>query len=790
MTELFCYYFIGIFDGKIGRRNKMARKLGLITIMGILILVSCLLLHQEVSAGERPYSKENEIIVSYRSNTTLERIEEIASHENAEVVYRSAFADFVTLRFDHRKMDMWKLIGGLESYGEIEFAEPNGIAYVFWTPNDPYFEYQWHFDNTHLNMEQAWDIERGGNSSIIVGILDTGVAYQTNLIPSYEQGEVSSSDGYYHISPDLMSTNFVEGYDFINSDTLPNDEHGHGTHCTGTVAQSTNNAKGVAGMAFNASIMPVRVLDEEGSGTCDKIADGISFAYQNGADVISMSLGGGPGDSVGYGVVHQAIINANNFGTVVIAAAGNSAVGQLSYPAAYEECIAVGATDIDDNLAPYSQWGDGIDVVAPGGDLYDTIPGTTYAAGVLQSTYWFLNEGGQLASVDSFGYTFLQGTSMATPHVAGLAALVISHGITGQSAVKQAIYTTCTDLGTPGYDLYFGHGLINPSLALGAEVLFTSMPILQNPYAQQFIDIWVVPKKPIYNDIPDTCRVTLDGTDTYLDFEKVAEQTYRTDFYFEQSGTATIYVTARDETTMTKGTISRQFSVTAITGDDGGIAESIDGIFSLSIPSHGSGTISWVVITDEQCQAGGDEYLALSRAYRCGPEGNTIATPSVIRIAFDTGLLSEYEAEDIGVYRVQGEEVTYIPTRIDEQHGYGFATISEFGSYVLLYAQGSGKSKPLDVNQLSISCYPNPVTSRFAYSYNVPSSATVDIALYDATGRRVKLIERNAFRTFGLHTGVCDLTGESLGAGVYFLRIGATMNTKTIENTKKVILLR
>ncbi len=769
----------------------MPYKLVLTVSMGVLLLVGCFVPQHGLHAGERAFFKENEIIISYQSNVKIGRIEEIAKFENSEIVYRSFFSNFLTIQFDHKQMDMWRLIERLESYPEVSFAEPNGIAYLFWTPNDPYFQYQWNFDNSHINMELAWDIERGGSSSVIVGILDTGVAFETYQIPSHEVDSVDSDDGYYYRSPDLATTNFVQGYDAINTDGHPNDMHGHGTHCAGTVAQSTNNAKGVAGMAFNVSIMPVRVLNSSGSGSCDQIADGINYAYQNGADVISMSLGGPPGDSTGFGVVHQAIIDARNAGTVVVAATGNSGDGELSYPAGFPECIAVGATDIDNTLAPYSQWGDNIDVVAPGGDLYDTIPGTGYAAGVLQSTYWFMNDGyGQLASVDSFGYTFLQGTSMATPHVAGLAALLISHGITGPSQIEQAITSTCTDLGSAGYDLYFGHGLINPPAALGAELLFSSMPIIQNPYAQQFIDIWVVPEKPIYNDMPDTCRVSLSGSDTYLSFEKVAEQTYRTDFYFDESGTATIYVTARDDTTMTKGTITRQFSVTVITGKDGGIAESIDGIFALSIPSHNYGATYWIVIADIEFTADNAPYIPLTRAYQCGPEGAKIAVPSVIQMAFNKSIFEEYKLEDIGIYRKLGEDLVYVETRIDAERGLASASISEFGTYVLVCWPGKGNSSSIDEQLLSVSCYPNPARDVFNFDYTIPSTAIIDIELYDATGRRIKTLERKSVRTFGLHTGVCDLKADKLSCGIYFLRITAKTDASKIEESKKIILLR
>ncbi|MCK4576565.1 S8 family serine peptidase, partial [candidate division WOR-3 bacterium] len=509
----------------------------------------------------------------------------------------------------------------------------------------------------------------------------------------------------------------------------PNDQNGHGTHVCGTIAQSTNNAKGVAGMAFNVSIMPVRVLDYQGSGECDIIADGIHYAYQNGANVLSMSLGGLPGDSSGFGTVHQAIIAATNAGAVVVAAAGNADSNLLSYPAGFEECIAVGATDIDNNLAPYSQWGNGIDIVAPGGDIYDTIPGTGYPATILQSTYYHINDGYYLATVDSFCYMFLQGTSMAAPHVSALAALLISHGITTPSAIKSAIYSTATDLGTSGYDTYFGHGLINPPLALGAELLFTSMPILQNPYNQQYIDIWIVSQRPLINDLPDTCRITLAGETHYHNFQKVDEQTYRTDFLFDTSGTASIYVTARD-TSGTKGTYTRNFTVTKVIGSSGGFAESEDENFRLTIPDCTDGRTYWIVIVEEKKEFSSSSYIPISKIYKCGPQGERISVTSIVRFSFDKKILEENNAVDIGIYKENGEEFEYVDTDIDIINGNAYASVQEFGSYVLILLPGNGKSSVLNTNKLVLDCYPIPTSRKLFYNYAVPFASFIDIAIY------------------------------------------------------------
>lgn len=162
----------------------------------------------------------------------------------------------------------------------VEYAEPNRIAHALMVPNDHYYPLQWHLDNGvygGINVEDAWDISTG--SGVIVAIIDTGIAYE--------------DCGLYKQAPDLASTCFVPGYDFVNDDNQPSDDNSHGTHVAGTVAQSTNNnGVGVAGVAFDACIMPVKVLGSDGSGSYADIADGIRFAADNDAKVISMSLGG------------------------------------------------------------------------------------------------------------------------------------------------------------------------------------------------------------------------------------------------------------------------------------------------------------------------------------------------------------------------------------------------------------------------------------------------------------------------------------------------------------------
>lgn len=382
-----------------------------------------------------------EILVKFKDVVTNKQIGLINSMYSTSVLYTSPYAGFKRIRipFDTTVPEM------VELYAEnslVEYAEPNYIAYAYWAPNDPLYSYQWHFDQ--INMESAWNQQQGGDPGIIVAVLDSGVAYQDY--------------GPYQQAPDLAGTNFVPGYDFVNNDSHPNDDNGHGTHVTGTIAQTTNNSLGVAGIAFNSSIMPVKVLGAGGSGTYQQIADGVYYAVDNGAMVINCSLGGSSSSSTMYNAVRYAYDN----GVVFVAATGNDN-GPIGYPARYDECIAVGATRYDKARAPYSNYGTGMELMAPGGDTSVDQNSDGYVDGVLQQTF----SGGVFIN---WAYWFWQGTSMATPHVTGLVALILSGGTSGIENIRDLLHSTAEDLGAPGYDTVYGYGLIDAA-AVFAVVL-------------------------------------------------------------------------------------------------------------------------------------------------------------------------------------------------------------------------------------------------------------------------------------------------------------------------------
>ncbi len=265
---------------------------------------------------------------------------------------------------------------------ETEFIEPNYVYSAFDVPNDPEYSQQWNLRS--INVESAWDETKG--SGITVAVIDTGISQV----------------------PDLKDTKFVKGYDFVNDRIEAFDDAGHGTHVAGTIAQSTNNNYGVAGIAYEASLMPLKVLSAQGGGTVADIAEAIRYAADNDADVINMSLGG-PGESK---LMEEAIDYAHNKGVFLVAAAGNSNQNAASYPARYPHVIGVAALDSANVKAPYSNFGAGVDISAPGG---------SEAGKILQET--IDPQTGQATFSD------YQGTSMAAPHVAGVAALVKASGI-------------------------------------------------------------------------------------------------------------------------------------------------------------------------------------------------------------------------------------------------------------------------------------------------------------------------------------------------------------------------
>jgi serine protease len=397
-----------------------------------------------------------EFIVKFKPGVGKGKIDEINSKHGAFVKYTSSYGKFKRIGIPKHKT-VPEMVEIYSKNPNVEYAEPNQIVRALKFPNDRYYRFQWHLDipkykekpewhgenGGGINIEPAWKISTGTN--VIVAILDTGVAYE-----NYQ--------GYVR-APDLAETCFVQGKDFVNNDDHPNDDHSHGTHVAGTVAQSTNNRIGVAGVAFGACIMPVKVLGANGEGTNVGVADGIYYAANNSAQVISMSLGG-PDQSE---TIEEALAYAYGKGVTIVAASGNGGPnGPPSYPAAYDDyVIAVGATRYDEAVSDYSTTGDYVDIAAPGGDLTIDQNGDSYGDGVLQNTF-----DPDTKDPKDFGYWFFQGTSMATPHVSGVAALLIAKGVTGPDNVREALEKTAEDKGDFGLDPEYGWGIVDAYAAV------------------------------------------------------------------------------------------------------------------------------------------------------------------------------------------------------------------------------------------------------------------------------------------------------------------------------------
>ncbi len=315
-----------------------------------------------------------------------------------------------------------------------------------WKPNDPRYGEQWNFQV--VKAEEAWEITKG--KGVTVAVIDTGVAYADS-----RKGKIAR---------DFKETKFAKGHDFVNKDDIPYDDQGHGTHVAGTIAESTDNNEGVAGLAFEATVMPIKVLSAQGGGTSADIGEGIRWAADHGAKVINMSLGGPYPDKL----MGSACEYAYKKGVTIVCAAGNSGREGVGYPAGFPECIAVSAIGPTKQLSFYSSWGKQVAIAAPGGDSQ---VGGPAEGKILQNTV--------LQGKDDY-YAF-QGTSMASPHVAAIAALVESKGITDPKDVRAVLQKSAQKVDGPKEK--YGAGIVD---AAGAAKLAA------NTYGDGVARFWFV----------------------------------------------------------------------------------------------------------------------------------------------------------------------------------------------------------------------------------------------------------------------------------------------------------
>jgi thermitase len=361
---------------------------------------------------------DHEVAVNFKSLPSDDELE----HIEKDIDGRAIKKDGLLFLFRSKSMEASTVLNYFKGKANVDFAELHyllmqndvGEGNSLNLPNDQLYqeEYQWNLPA--IGTERGWSISKG-DEDITIAVIDTGVDLD---------------------HPDLINR-LVEGYNIIGDNSNPDDDNGHGTHVAGIIASETNNREGIAGLTWFNKIMPIKAMSAEGYGTTFDISKGIIWAVDNGADVINLSLGNYKESNV----LKRAIRYAYNNDVVMIAAAGNDGTRQPSYPAAYPEVLSVSAVNYDGTLAEFSNYGSYINISAPG--VY------------IPSTYF--NE----------QYASLSGTSMAAPHVAGLAGLIKSTNpeLTNKEVIT-IIQTSARDLGAKGKDIEFGSGLIDVNKAL------------------------------------------------------------------------------------------------------------------------------------------------------------------------------------------------------------------------------------------------------------------------------------------------------------------------------------
>ena len=434
----------------------------------------------------------NQVVVKFKDGVSLDgqqrALMALRSHPAASDLKWTGPVAVVT---DPSQPDATILAAQLRGQPEVEYAEPNYLRHLTLTPNDPSFSSrQWNFQE--IDLPRAWDISPGASSNIVVAVVDSGVTTTNSTFGV----RTWSGTGFVNISvpfsvnPDLSSTRLVLPQDFVDGlgatvlDTL-----GHGTHVSSTIGEDTNNGLAEAGIAYKVKIMPVKVcasywdlqfnMSAQGipgryptsiTSECEDtwVAAGIQYAADNGANVINLSLGG-PDPSI---LEENAIKYAVSKGVFVVIAAGNSyedSANAVQYPARFAQdingAIAVGAVGRSLKRSYYSSTGSYVEVVAPGGD--DRDGGTS---GMIWQSTTAASDRDPLSILfprfDRYQETPDEGTSMAAPHVAGIAALLMSRGITKPATIEALIKATARDLGAPGRDDEYGYGLIQPRAAL------------------------------------------------------------------------------------------------------------------------------------------------------------------------------------------------------------------------------------------------------------------------------------------------------------------------------------
>lgn len=392
----------------------------------------------------RPGQANDRILVRFRPDVAAEKIFAISEAYGVKKIRALDEINVFLFRIPAGQT-VEEIRFALERNPDVEFVEPDYALWITETPNDPHFKNQYALNNTgqeigtggpkgkskaDIRAITAWD-ETKGLADTVIGVIDTGVDL---------------------LHPDIKNKILSPGRDFANDDFDATDDNGHGTHVAGIAAAETNNGVGVAGVAWNCKILPVKATDEEGNGYYSWMIDGIIWAVDNGADVINISLGG---DAAATSL-RDALKYAYDKGVVITASAGNDG-GSVSYPAAYDTyCLAVAATDYNDNRVSWSNFGSQVDVAAPGERVLSLVP------------TWYPEKIWRDPTAIPYGYG--SGTSMAAPHVAGLAALIKSlKPWLKADQIMNIIRYSADDVNSSerkGKDDYIGYGRINMEKAL------------------------------------------------------------------------------------------------------------------------------------------------------------------------------------------------------------------------------------------------------------------------------------------------------------------------------------
>ncbi len=728
-----------------------------------------------------------EILVKFKNDISAEAMNRLYSELGARMIEANPQIGFKRIAISPMST-VEEAVEQFSARPDIEYAEPNYILRAFMTPNDPYYVYQWHMPK--INAGPAWDLSTG--TGVVVAVIDCGVAYENY--------------GSFGLAPDLAGTNFVPGYDFVNNDSHPNDDNGHGTHVAGTIAQTTNNNLGVTGVAFNCSIMPVKVLDASGNGTLTTVANGIIWAADHGADVINMSLGSSSSTST----LQNAVRYADGLGVTIVCAAGNSGNPIAQYPASYVECVSVSATRYDNTRPSYSSYGSNVDICAPGGDTSVDQNGDGYVDGVLQQTFG--------ATYTSWGYYFYQGTSMASPHVAGVAAMLLAvNGSLTPLQVRNAMQNTALDLGSAGWDQYYGYGLVNAYAALQSLTPPTDPPIADfsgtptsgtAPLTVQFTDL-----------------STGNPTSWNWNFGDAGTSTAQNPSHiYNSAGSYTVTLTATNpygsdgETKTGYINVSAPGAWTVITYDDfeGGMGSYTDGGSDMSLYNGGTYAHQGSRAADIQDNSGTSSSFYHTSSYN-------VSGYTQLEVQFWFYAVSMETGEDFWVQYYNGsawQTVASFVSGTDFQNNQFYNPVVAISSALYNFpsnaklrfmcdasnnsddvyideiefrGSASGAMRQPDDQPYKISSipeqflldqnYPNPFNARTTIGYNLEEPSNVRIEIYNLLGQKISTLV-DEYQSAGAHQVTWN--AENQASGVYLYN----MQTGQLSETKRMLLLK